>query len=303
MGDALIAASILREQPERRAIACSTRWHPILLSLFGDPIIPYLIPVDLQYTQKSKKHPFDGLLVKKKLSVKAEKVLSIRGDLRDYFVARQLFPHSQVSMSGWLPFFAGHSSLLNLPYKSKYLPIKNRYQSWCKMAGIPYSQVITSYKKNMTNPLNKNCVAIHIGAYWKSRQYPFVIELKTKLIKLGYEVSILSGPFDALPRGLNEKDVSRISDMEIVKEFRKAEFAVTNDSGPMHLAAIIGCKTIAIARISDINQWLPPEGRAVVSPKMPYGFCPDPDYASDVVLDDWPIPDNVIEVLIEWKVN
>lgn len=301
LGDALMATSIFREQPEDCAIACSSRWCPILEAALKNNIYSKLIPVNLAYTQKTKKHLFDGVFFSKKTLMEVEQVLSIRGDLRDYFVARQLFPRAQIKMSGWIPFLAGKSSIVNLPYRTKKFPIMNRYNAWCKLAAIPFQQLENTFIDSQNKRFNRKIIIIHAGAYWKSRQYPYVETLSKKLSKIGYDVRILCGPDDSLPYGLHENDILRVSDVEIVNEFKEAQYAITNDSGPMHLAAFIGCKTIAVARMSDINQWLPPGVKAVLSEKMPHGYRPNPYLATDFVMDGWPTPDDIIKTLCAWN--
>lgn len=300
LGDTIIAAAIYREQPENCAIACSSRWHSILEATLGDKISRKLISVNLPYTQRTKKNSFEGVLKQKNL-MEVEEVLSIRGDLRDYFVARQIFPRSKINMSGWIAFIAGRSSIINSFYKRKFLQVENRYKAWSKLASIPYFQIEEAYSRKIISNSNKNKIIIHIGAYWKYRQYPHVKTLKITLINMGYDVRIISGLLDYLPYGIEENEVLRSSDTEIVNEFKNVEFAITNDSGPMHLAALIGCKTIAVARISDINQWLPPGSVSVKSKKMPHGYRPDPYYASDKTVDGWPAPDDLVKTLIDWK--
>jgi len=107
-------------------------------------------------------------------------------------------------------------------------------------------------------------------------------------------LEILAGPHDPLPPGITEKMVQRPKWPELVAHLRSAGYVVTNDSGPMHLAAYLGCPTVALSRCSNIAEWLPPGVTALSSPSAPQGYRPIPDYWSDKTLSAWP---SAVEVM------
>ncbi|MDQ2868931.1 MAG: hypothetical protein M3R59_11080, partial [Verrucomicrobiota bacterium] len=63
---------------------------------------------------------------------------------------------------------------------------------------------------------------------------------------------------------------------------------ITNDSGPMHVAAFLGCRTTAIVRTSPIEEWAPPGVAIVRSAQTPIGYRPHLRYMSDESLPGWP---------------
>jgi ADP-heptose:LPS heptosyltransferase len=110
-------------------------------------------------------------------------------------------------------------------------------------------------------------------------------------------VEILAGPDDPLPPDISADMVQRPQWPELVAQLRTARYVICNDSGPMHLAAYLGCRTLALSRCSNILEWLPPGVTAISSPSAPKGYRPVPDYWSDRILTDWAAPDEVIAYL------
>jgi hypothetical protein len=65
----------------------------------------------------------------------------------------------------------------------------------------------------------------------------------------------------------------------------------------MHLAAILRCRTYAVARMSAIEEWLPPATVPIKSKDTPKGYRPHPGYMSDSVVEGWPSPEDIIHRL------
>ena len=120
------------------------------------------------------------------------------------------------------------------------------------------------------------------------------------LEKGGHRVEILAGPDDPLPPGIEPDAVARPLWPELVQRLCGADCVVSNDSGPMHLAAFLGCRTLALSRCSNIAEWLPPGARALSSPAAPRGYTPVRRYWSDAVLPGWPRPEEVGALLEAW---
>ncbi len=141
LGDALIAAATLRHLPADTALACHSRWHPLLRAALNDLPSLELIPVDLAYTSRSGQAselpaPLRGV----------EAVLSIRGDLRDWWAARRMFPRARIQITGWLEFIARRVAIVDHLYAAGWLSIASRYRCWSELAGIPFSQVKERYR-------------------------------------------------------------------------------------------------------------------------------------------------------------
>ncbi len=316
MGDALIAAAIVFRAPERLALACNSRWHPLLRAAFASVCdntagqlhsaahaltesLPErvqaleLLPIDLDYVNRGRAGR-TSLGTLPKFSGRS-RVLSIRGDVRDYFAARKIFPHAPVRASGWLPFAARRLPLLDLPFARGWLPVRNRYRAWSSITGVPWAEVEQAYRRKLPVPPSP-MFTVHVGAQWRSRQYPDVAALVT-LLRKSAEVRILAGPGDLLPVGVAEREVRRVVNQELVDVFRASSAVIVNDSGPMHLAATLGCRVYALCRLSSIEEWLPPATVTIRGADMPKGYRPHARYMSDEVLAGWPSPVEVLSKL------
>jgi hypothetical protein len=300
LGDAIIAASVARLAPERFILACNSRWHEVLTLASDSPVT--LLPLDLPYVWRTDKKFFSlgdaasTAAALKSVTHQITEVISIRGDIRDWIAAHRIFRGAAFKFSGWVPFCARKISLVDLPFKYGYLNVRNRYRAWAEATGIPFSTFEGSYAVHQGKPDNSP-VVIHVGAQWRSKQYPHVAELAELLKSSGKRVDILAGPNDSLPDGMSAESVQRPKWPELVAYLRCARYVVTNDSGPMHLAAYLGCQTLALSRCSNITEWLPPGVAALSSPSAPKGFRPLPEYWSDTILRDWPSPAEVLSCL------
>jgi len=293
LGDALIATAIALQAPERLALACNTRWQTLIrLATPPDSCALDLIAADLDYVNRDRKSPFSlGQLPE---YTEIQSVLSIRGDLRDYVAAKRIFPKASVQVSGWAPFFARRSSLLDFPFRAGIFSVRNRYESWAKLAGVDFEGVKNFYSSRRESSSENGHVLIHVGAQWRARQFPNVMELKTARSKKGFSVKIVAGPKDALPAGITESQIGRLINQELVDALQASGRVITNDSGPMHLAALLGCRTHVVSRASNIKEWLPPGAVALKSKDSPVGYRPDSNYCTDSVLEGWPSLDEIV---------
>jgi|GEM_PF-2595395 hypothetical protein len=270
-GDAVIAAAVAREVPDA-VLAIKPQWQPLLSPL-------RIVPVSLPYTTRDRRHVWDMSNAGTLLTEPCE-VLNIRGDPRDWWAAKRLFPAGRRRFNGWLQFAPHYIGLLDW----KLRPVRNRYRAWAALAGIPFAQLEASYRQRQAAAPRNRRVIIHTGASRRCRQYPHCAELATLLRQRGFDPVVVTG-------------VEQARDAALVEIFRHAEWVVANDSGPMHLAAYLGCRTLAIARVTNIHEWLPPATRFVASPWMPRGYRMDPRYNSDEVLTGWPAPAEVAAAL------
>ncbi len=300
LGDAIIAASVARLAPDRIILACNTLWHePLLLASSGSL---NLLPLNLPYVWRTGKKFFslgDAASLKSKFSslqLCNTEIISIRGDLRDLLAARRIFNGAKFSFTGWRPFLARKLAVFDSPFASGALPIRNRYRAWAEATGIPFDVIKNSYNVRQKKD-DEAAVVIHVGAQWRSKQYPHVAELTELLTKAGCRVEILAGPDDLLPPGMLADAVQRPKWPELIDSLKNARHVISNDSGPMHLAAFLGSPTIALSRCSNIMEWLPPGVTALSSSSTPRGYRPIPAYWSDQVLSDWPSPGEIMACL------
>jgi hypothetical protein len=294
MGDALIAAAIALQDPTRLALACNSRWHPLLRAAAEGIPTPELIEVDLDYINRNRKGRWNSRRLTA-ISTSAIQVATIRGDIRDYRAAKKLFANATIHSSGWLPFAARRSALLDMPYAKGWLPTRNRYRAWARIASVPFQHVEQFYEQKPRTATPPR-ITIHTGAQWRSKQYPHVAKLAELLTK-NHPVQIVAAPRDPLPEGIAEPDVRRLIDRELIDAFRSSSHVIVNDSGPMHLAAILRCSTHPIARASSIEEWLPPTVTAIKAKSTPKGYRPHPGYMSDSILEGWPSPEDIVSRL------
>lgn len=290
----MIAASTLRERPEDFILACDEKWEPFFRKISEGATPLPLLPLHLEYTTRNRKNRLQAN-PSHFSSFKLDHILSIRGDFRDWLAARKIFPNAEIRMSGWLAFFSRRLRLLDILLSAMKLPIRNRYRAWATLSGIPFSEIESTYHLMRSAPGKDGKVIIHVGAQWKSKQYPHVNELKKILKNKDFQVQILAGPKDQLPQGISEAEVHRVGAEELVDLLSRNQWVIANDSGPMHLAAFLGAKTFVISRVSNIEEWLPPGVIPISSSLMPKGYAPDSLYTSDEVLDGWPDPEEIAQ--------
>jgi hypothetical protein len=302
MGDALIAASVLAVRPGDFVLVCQKKWHEIILGAIESVDASDLFGVATSYESKHDKawmkysvdpgaYQFDG-----------SPVYSIRGDVRDYFVAKRIFRKSAVHMSGWVSFVARKIPLIDLPYRYGLLGVKNRYEMWMNLLGLDFGELKDYYATELSNRKNSTgTVGIHIGAQWRSKQFPHVRKLAELIKERGKNVHILAGRNDPLPDGVPHSAIKFLMGKELVDELKTIDFVVTNDSGPMHLAALLGIHTVAVGAVSNIEFWAPPSVHIVCGDNIPRGYAPISSYWSDDVAEGWPSPEQIAALLGNWK--
>jgi len=311
LGDALIAASVLRTWARRSGragvLACASRWHPVITAAMeveasAEPPPLELWAVDLPYAGPYGRGPLDfdsAAPVKAPPHAGAAeqelRVLSIRGDPRDYWAARRLLKGHQVEFSGWSPFLCRRLWLLDTPFREGWLPVRNRYQAWASLVhlqrdglgvGLPAPRTVAGSR-----------AVLHVGAQWRSKQYPWPAALHRCLVDAGLEARLVAGPGDPLPDGVEEAAVARLADRALVHRLSEADLVIVNDSGPMHLAAFLGRPTVVLALVANIDEWLPPGVSAVRGAGMPRGYGTMRHYATHRILPGWPSPQDVVSAL------
>lgn len=302
MGDALIAASILAVRPSEFVLVCQHKWHEIILGAIGGVDNSDLIGIATSYESKNNKARLEYVVDPEAHQFDGSPVYSIRGDVRDYFVAKRIFRKSTVHMSGWVPFIARKIPLFDLPYRYGLLGVKNRYEMWMDLLGMDFGELRRYYADELSKPKNvTGLVGIHIGAQWRSKQFPYVRKLAEAIQERGKSVHILAGQNDTLPDDVAASDVKVVMGKELVAELKNYEFVVTNDSGPMHLAPLLGVRTVAVGAVSNIEFWAPPSVHIVCGDKIPRGYAPISSYWSDGVVEGWPRPEDIAALLQRWK--
>jgi Glycosyltransferase family 9 (heptosyltransferase) len=290
LGDAIVALATAIQDPDRLCVACHSRWHNILRSAAHGLRMPELLTVDLGYVSRNKSDDFNiGTLPE---WIDTATILSIRGDIRDYLAAKKIFPRSRILMTGWFSFFAKRVPILDIPFAHGWLSIRNRYQAWASLANVSWSSVENFYREKLPAP-GVPTMAVHVGAQWRSRQFPYFAELVAAL-RQSFPVKVIAGANDPLPDGMDETDVSRLVNQDLVEALKSSTYVIANDSGPMHLAAFVRSRTIVISRKAAIREWLPPTVVAVESVFAPRGYRSD--RLSDSVSSGWPPVSEIVNL-------
>ncbi len=141
--------------------------------------------------------------------------------------------------------------------------VTRRFQQLFNMAGIP-----TTLAGNNAPPSGKGYILLHPGARWKPRRWPaerflrvaeyleqegFAVRLlihETEKDMLGFFRPALEGRANAsvlLTRGIDD----------LIRAMEGAAFFIGNDSGPMHLAALMGKPSIILWGPGDFERIRP----------------------------------------------
>ena len=295
LGDAAIATAIARATARFCIVACRSAWHPILSAAIDNYPRIRFIGTDLSYGVRRNPDliPPPTRIMNLQLPTGSLplRVLSIRGDIRDYYMARRCFGAAEIHMRGWIAYLARRSRLLDFPYRAGLLAVRNRYAFWAELAEIPFSQVENSYQDSSKAACSPRKFLIHLGGQWRSKQYPHVARLRKWLVDHGAEITLVAANDDCLPKGVSESDVIRSHGGELIDRFRDTDVVVANDTGPMHIAALVGRPTVCIVHSSNFIEWKPPGVHFFSSSAMPRGYHPLTSFHSDSVSDKWPQPE------------
>lgn len=293
LGDAVIAARVARERPGS-AVLVAPRWTETLKVLW--PGLE-LRTVDLAYTLKGQGRTWKDAL--KTIVPDREfsgEVVSIRGDVRDRRVARQMYPRAQFRFSGLAAFAARHSRLINVPFRLGLWPVMNRYARWANALGVTLPEFDFSPP---ARPVRR--ILVHMGAQWLSKRYPWPVPLRDLLRSRGFHVDLALGPGDSPIEGTNPKDVLTLSGRELVGFMReRTDLVLCNDSAPMHIAAANEKPAGVFTALTDIREWRPP-GRVLLFERRPHcGYGASPHYMSDRLLANeafWNTPEEILSRL------
>lgn len=296
LGDAVIAAAVARAADFPVTVACNPRWHPLLEAGFGPE--DGHVSLDAVTATYGRRSPGKDEAATAPSRFDVDTVYSARGDPRDFLLARRQFPEAEIRFGGWSQFFARHSAVLDALFTAAGARVRNRYEMWASLAGLEFGRVAARYPR--WTPLRAGArVALHVGAAWRSRQYPAAGALAEALRGRGIAVKLCAAPGDPLPAGVREDEIVRVAGAEAVALFHGADAVVANDSGPMHLAAFLGRPTFFVELVSNPLEWCPPGAAWIAGEGCPTSFRSLPSYCTDEVLDAWPDVPRVLERLME----
>lgn len=302
LGDAIIALMGVRvfiPQFRQTYFVCNPRWSKLIQTLIERfHLAITLVSLDLDYTSKSKNYSQLIHLKEVETLKEANFIFSIRGDIRDYMVAKKIAPNALPVFCGWIAFLLRRFRLLDFVFQYFHYPVKNRYETWKELLNTIQPTKVEQPVGTPKIERTKKKISIHLGAQWRSKAYPYFEQLHQELTSMGFQVDFLCGPNEShlSPKNILAKEVK---DEELISQCLESRFLICNDSSPLHLAAALDIPTLTIVRASNIKEWQPPNAISISSTKMPNGYCPDKNYNSEKTLDSWPEVLSVMKCLKE----
>ena len=138
-------------------------------------------------------------------------------------------------------------------------------------------------KKEMI--LNMRYIVMHIAASWKQKQWPaerwaqvadFFAENNKKVIFIGnFQENQYIKEAQMFMRSRKSLNLAgRLSMGETLALMERSELFVGNDSGPMHLAAVVNLKGIVIFGPGDVERWGYPALHNIIYHKVKCSPCP-----------------------------
>ncbi len=162
--------------------------------------------------------------------------------------------------------------------------------NWAQHASAYYAQCIgrqpvSDWKLNIhpTDPTNQAFIVVHPGSgsprkNWSLEHFKAIAEY---LEQQGHKVHWCFGPAEEtmkVPSMAERLNASSLVELAFI--LQQAALYIGNDSGITHLAAAVGCRTVAIFGPTDLRVWAPRGGHVRVVQGNP-----------------WPTPQSVMEAL------
>ncbi|OGW80382.1 MAG: hypothetical protein A3C47_04865 [Omnitrophica bacterium RIFCSPHIGHO2_02_FULL_51_18] len=123
-----------------------------------------------------------------------------------------------------------------------------------KACGVPFS---VEHERKMQGFAGRKIIALHPGSSCASKKWP--MERYTELVRIilrktPFKVAVIGGEDEKAPGAVLEKEnTERVADLtgrldikELAAFLSKCEALVSNDSGPVHIAAGAGTKTLVV---------------------------------------------------------
>lgn len=161
------------------------------------------------------------------------------------------------------------------------------FQELPKEVLTPRFKINSDFSRNISNDLDmgmkqsKPLIAVLPGAAWGEGKKWFEGNYKDLIIKLGklkYNILIIGNDEElrCFQEFEQQGDIKLINySLDVVAYLlSKCDIAIGNDSGLMHIAAAVGCKTIIIYGATDWRRTYPRDGKSyVLSSEMPCQPC------------------------------
>lgn len=190
----------------------------------------------------------------------------------------------------------GRSLLLADPIPRDALKPLHRIQQYRFLLGLPADApaalpeleapepVRARWRKELGVPLPRPCVALFPGANAPARRWPTdrFRALAEQLVAAGARVWVLGGPSEISLTGRVAEGLAEVDDLggrtdltDLAAVLSLCDLLVTNDTGPMHLAAALGVPTVSLWGPSSPGEVAPPGGqqRRVEGPQLPCRPC------------------------------
>ena len=160
---------------------------------------------------------------------------------------------------------------LTLPETHRGIPAHERYRRVAEALGattftqqieLDFSHELREWATEQTQSLPKPIMVVHAGARWMSKRWPaekFASVASKAIRRLGFSVLVVGGRKDVRPANSIEALLNQFVPGGPVRNLAgqttltqlaallgTADFAFSNDSGPMHLAASLGVPVLGV---------------------------------------------------------
>jgi heptosyltransferase-1 len=276
LGDVIHALPVLRllrlEFPEAQIDWWILRGLMPLLE--GDPDLRRLIPFDRKDWAKPRHWPSVFSLVRQLRSERYDWILDLQGLARSALFSRVCASAGTryVGVRDWrelAPLFQGES----VPRPSPQAHAVDWQRALLTHLGVPLragwewiprrQAAAERLRQEFAELSQGRWIGLQPGARWDNKRWPVArfVELMGLLSRShpGHQIAIFGGPDDlALGRALASADPGRCLDLTgrltlpgMIEALRCVDLLVTNDTGPMHVAAALGKPVVAVFGPTD----------------------------------------------------
>jgi hypothetical protein len=282
LGDMVGFVPLVRELLARRreVLVCSKpEWRPLYPDRPGQTWIDLRLPwashnESVKYNAKLYlQEPTSGDLKRMRAAAAGATGLDTRGDIRSVLLLYWAGCRRVVSLSNYLG-----SNLPMWPMAAEIVPFDNTIRRWELNARFlkavdPAADLGKIERPRLEHFIDRRPerrailmpIAPWAGKLWPKERWQAVA---AELRRRGWEVAGLCGPkqsakaAEQIGAGVPMTECGSLA--EWAREFNRAAFVITLDSGPMHLADALDAPVIALFGVGKLPLWAPSGPRSVV---------------------------------------
>ncbi|MCB0348600.1 MAG: glycosyltransferase family 9 protein [Bdellovibrionales bacterium] len=267
LGDLLLSIPTLKNC---KRLFPNSKIHLICRAGIGDFFTEQKIVDHVYEVQKNNSATYKNVRNKLK-DISFDLLLSPHESFRTMLLVKSIRAKLKVSYKKWYQFYA-YDKCVNRPLKypealrqiflltevsddiRKKFSELNTNTDWRIPSDVKIPDWATaSLFEGSSKSSKKVCLAP--GSVWATKMWPkeYYADLASSLIKNGHEVVLVGGKSERVVCDWIKNEVPQIQNKagetslsELLKVFSEAALLISNDSGPMHMASLVGLPTIAI---------------------------------------------------------